>query len=152
MGIVIDQSAGTDIPTGEYTAKVARIEEATGKFGPQLKVKFILSGPPDVDGTSTCAWYGQTFSPKSKLYGLVQAAFGGTAIPTTYNFNSDDLINRVVRLVIVEKTKSDGAVFSKVDSVKPFKRQTPAAQAAPVVPADDPITPASPPAEGYVPF
>lgn len=152
MGITITQTAGTVIPTGEYPAKIVSIEETTGQFGPQLKVKFMLSGAPDIDGTTTSAWYGQTFSPKSKLFALAVAAFGGRAIPATYNFNSDDLLNRSVRVVVVEKQKPDGSTFSKVDSVKPAKSAngTPA-QAAQAAPSPVPLPPPEPPAE-QIPF
>lgn len=137
MSITVTQTKGTIIPTGEYTGKVVEITEETGKFGQQLRVKFTLSGPPDIDGVTLSAWFGKTFSPKSRLYSLVSACFGGAPIPENYNLSTDDLINRKLRLVVVEKAgKEPGSMFSKVDSVKPLKASAPAAPvaAAPVAP------------------
>lgn len=121
MGIVINQSKGGElIETGEYPARVVSIEEADGQFGPQLKWKFELTGP-DTSGKTLSAWCSQNFSIKSKLYAWTLAAFGGNPIPETYAFDSDDVIGRNVRLVVVVKAKADGSEFSKIDQVKASK-------------------------------
>ena len=152
MSITIPQTKGTIISTGEYTGKVVEITEEDGKFGQQLRVKFALSGPPDIEGVTLSAWYSKTFSPKSRLWSLVSACFGGVEIPANYNLSTDDLISRKLRLVVVEKAgKEPGYMFSKVDSVKPLKPAT-ISVAAPPAPVPPPVPAASPDDNSQIPF
>lgn len=134
MGIVIEQKQYTLLATGEYSAVISSLEETTGEYGPQLKIKFLLTDPAYA-GNELTAWASATFTPKSKLYGWTRAAFGVDTVPKTYNFNSDDLVNRPVRLVVVRKTKEDGSEFNRVDGVLPAAPVTPAPAPVPAVQA-----------------
>ena len=148
MGIQIPQSTFEAIPTGEYAAKVVGIEQVTGQYGEQLKVKFEITDPAHT-GATLSAWCGMSFNPKSKLYSLAAAAFAAP-IPPDYVLDTDDLIGKGLRIVVVEKTKPDGATFSKVDGFKPRKVVTAPANGngARRVPAPPP----APMAEDNVPF
>ncbi|MBN1890347.1 MAG: hypothetical protein JW850_20300 [Thermoflexales bacterium] len=136
MGILIEQKQYVLLPTGEYNAVITDLEETSGEYGPQVKVKFTLTDP-DQAGNELTAWASATFTPKSKLYGWTRAAFGAD-IPKTYNFNSDDLINRPVRLVVIRKTKDDGSEFNRVDGVLPAPVTAAPVPAAPAVTATPP--------------
>ena len=123
MTIKIAQTFYEPVPTGRYVARISEIEEADGQYGPQLKFSFDL--PPDEEGQprSLIGWTSQRFSPKSKLYGWVKAAFGGGVIDRQYTFNSDELIGKKVFLTVVEKT-GDNGIFNKIEDVTPYIPQT----------------------------
>lgn len=125
MGIQIQQTIFEVLEPGEYPAKVAGIEAVEGQFGPQLRWSFDLG-----DGKKLSAWTSQTFSPKAKLYKWTASAFGGWDIPRGYVLDTDALLNRPVRLIVVVEAGRDGP-YSKVSDVLPPRRQqAPAANGA----------------------
>jgi len=132
MGIVIKQTAvGDPLPVGEYIAQIAGIEKQPGQYGEQLRFKFQISDGVHA-GRSLTGWTSTAFSPKSKLYKWAQAAFGGAVIPATWDFDSDKIVGRSVRLVVVVKLGDDGLEWNKIDDVLPVKRAgAPAASAPP---------------------
>lgn len=136
MGIVVEQTVFEPIPTGEYPAKVASVEEVEGKYGPQLKINFDLTAP-GLEGRKLAAWTNRIFAHGKPLFTLAEAAFGAP-IPEGYALNTDDVVGRPLRLVIVEKTK-DGKTFSRVEGYKPAakKVKAPAPTAPPPPPSDD---------------
>ena len=121
------------IDPGMYPATIAEIKPETGKFGDQLKVKFLLE---DQDATTLTAWTSTSFSPKSRLFGLTRAAFGGSDFPPGFVLNTDKLIGRRLMLMVTVKPKGDGSGdFNKVEEFLPLKPHraamaTPAAQPA----------------------
>ena len=104
----IEKSEYVTLDTGTYTATVASIYPAEGKFGPQLEWEFAL----DPEGTMK-AWTSQAYSPKSKLFAWARAILGEA--PET--LDTDDLIGKPVRLSILSKARDDGSEFNKVDAV-----------------------------------
>lgn len=144
MGIQIKQSRQYEVvPTGEYVAKIVSVEqvegrfpnERTGKIEDQLRWEFEIQAANGGEPKKISAWTSMSFGPKSKLYGLAQAAFG-KAIPPEYVLDTEHLLNRRVKLVVLVRTKEDGTEFSKVDSFKPVNGAViqPPAPVAPPVP------------------
>lgn len=136
MGISIQQTSVELIPTGEYTAVIKKIEEVTGQFGPQLKFGFELTAP-DQAGRQISDWVSMVFNPKSKLYLLTKAAFGGSVIPEDYNFNSDDIMGRKLILVIAEtpKKQDPSTIINKINLYKGIPKAKPANGTAKPVPS-----------------
>lgn len=137
------------IDPGLYPASIAKIEAETGKFGDQLKIKFLLE---DEDATTLTAWTSTSFSPKSRLFGLARAAFGGGDFPTGFVLNTEKLIGRRLLLVVTVKPKGDGSGdFNKVEEFLPLKPPkatlTPAAQPATRPATNGSHRPAAPTAE-----
>lgn len=150
MGIQLKQTKQYEVvPTGEYVAKIMNVEqvegrfpnERTGKIEDQLRFEFELDNGKKISG-----WTSLSFGPKSKLFSLAQAAFG-KAIPADYCLDTDHLLNRKVKLVVVVKTKEDGTEFSKIDSFKAVN-----APASLPAPAPSPSPSPAPVAEPTIPF
>lgn len=136
MAISIGQTAYEVLEPGEYPATVTGIEAADGQFGPQLKWQFLTD-----DGHKLSAWTSQTFSPKSKLFKWTSAALGGWDIPIGYDFNSDHVVNRHVRLIVETKAGAEGD-FSRVTGVlPPRKAQPPAGNGARQAVTPPPVQP-----------
>lgn len=149
MGITINRTETQPIPASIYAATIENIEQAEGKFGPQIKAKFLIE-EEGFEGKTLTGWASLTFSPKSKLYGWVQAAvFGGRDVPASYKvFDSDHLIGRRVFLSVTTEKGSDGELYNKVKDLLPYR--TRAAQPVPSAqpPATQPratVTPSEPP-------
>lgn len=118
MGVSIQQTRYETLEAGEYPATVQTLEAAEGQFGPQLKWTFDLG-----DGHKLSAWTSQVFSPKSKLYRWAMACFGGKQIPETYTLNTDHLIGRTVRVIVVVQEGKDGP-YNRISEVLAPKRTT----------------------------
>lgn len=123
MGITIKQTVYDPIPTGKYTARISKIEESAGQYGPQLKFVFDLQPGEDGKSRSLTGWASKNFSVRSKLYEWTLAALG--PFDHEYAFNSDDLIGKKVILVVTEKVGDQG-VFSVITSVLPYLKPQPA--------------------------
>lgn len=122
MGIQVKRTANEPLPPGTYTAIFEELTQEEGKFGPQLKAKFLIEDE-NFAGKTLTSWASLTFSPKSKLFGWVKAAvFGGRDVPDSYqDFDSDHLIGRRVFLVVDTAKGSDGELYNKVTSVLPYR-------------------------------
>ncbi len=117
MGITIRQTHYELIPVGEHVAKITEVTEEDGQYGPQLKLTFAL----DQAGRTLVGWCSRTFSAKSKLYAWARAAFGGRAIPEDWDFDSDKILGRMVRLVVVTQSKEGGETYNKIADVRPAR-------------------------------
>ncbi|MCB0189187.1 MAG: hypothetical protein KDE31_33185 [Caldilineaceae bacterium] len=142
MGLQIQQTVFEVLEPGEYPARVVGVESAEGVYGPQLRWTFDLG-----DGHKLTAWTSQTFSAKSKLGKWTAAAFSDWTIPRGYVLDTDDLLNRPLRLIVVVEAGRDGP-YNKVAEVLPPRRaqQAPAtngaATVAPPLPlSDDEVVP-----------
>jgi len=148
MGIKIEMTKYEPIPAGVYVAQVGNVEEAEGQFGSQLKIRFDLLDP-DFDDRSLTGWTSCKLSPKSKLWAWTKAAiFSGHDIPDGWSFDSDELLDKRVQIVVSAERGSDGEVFNKVKDVLPLRQRParPASNAQP--PATQPratVTPNEPP-------
>jgi len=116
MGIRIKQMRYEPLPVGEYVAVIGEIKDEEGQYGPQLRFRFDLRAP---QGRSLVGWCSQTFSPRSKLYAWVRAAYGGRAIPPDWDFDSDALLGRTVRLVVITQVGEGGEEYNKISDVRP---------------------------------
>jgi hypothetical protein len=121
MSVRIERTKYEPIPIGIYPASIVAIDlDDTSEYGSQLKFKFLLDPFEGYEsGKELHAWASARFSPKSKLFKWTQSILGN--IPDDYAFESDDLINKRVMLVIDHNVKPDGAVFDKVESIKPLR-------------------------------
>jgi len=117
MSIKVKQTHFEPIPVGEYVAKITGVEEDEGQYGPQLRFTFAL----DRAGRTLIGWCSKTFSSKSKLYSWVRSSFGGRAIPPDWDFDSDTIVGRLVRLTVVTQSKDGGEEFNKISAVQPAR-------------------------------
>ena len=124
------------IDPGVYPAEVVTITPETGQYGEQLRVKFLLE---DEANTTLTAWTSTSFSPKSKLYGLARAAFGGREFDPTFVLDTDRLIGKHMLLLVTVKPKADGSDFNKIEQFLPLKAPK-AAMAPAMQPAAQPAT------------
>jgi hypothetical protein len=114
--VIIEKTIYTVLETGVYPATVESIEETSGQFGPQLKVKFDLGGDNHIS-----AWASQALGEKSKLGKWTRAILGN--IPETLDTAS--LIGKPCRLSVTVKTRDDGTEYNRVDEVLAPKAATP---------------------------
>jgi len=137
MGIQVHRTESQPIPAGLCAATVENVAQETGKFGEQLKVKFLID-EVGFEGKTLTGWTNQTFSPKSKLFSWVKAAvFGGRDIPKTYQvFDADHLLGRRVLLSVDTVESPEGETYNKIKDLLPFRRMAP--QPAPAVPSTPP--------------
>lgn len=136
MGIVINQREASEpsdlLPTGDYIVKITEIKQVKSQFPNQRTGELedqLLVGMQTRDGKRINAYCSMWFSPKSKLYSLVRAAFG-REIPVSYNLDTDELIGRKVKVVVLQTTSKNGKEYSKVVE---FKQAPPTG--APTTPA-----------------
>ena len=123
MSIKIQQSTYEAVEPGVYPGKITDIQEEDGAYGPQLKVYFLLDPFEGYEaGKQLYAWCSRKFSPKSKLYSWTQAILG--RIPSDYVFDSDDILNKPVMVVIDNRFSADGAqLYDYVESLKPLPKK-----------------------------
>jgi hypothetical protein len=121
MSIKINQTHYQVLPIGEYVAKITGIVEEDGQFGPQLKFTFDMLAP-DLEMRYVVGWCTAKFSKKSKLYAWTKAALGGNPIPPDWDFDSEDVLGKIVRLELVTDTKEDGETYNQIHAVKPAQR------------------------------
>jgi hypothetical protein len=131
MAVQLPQTKYEPIPEGVYPATIVDITlDDTSVYGSQLKFKFLLDAFEGYEnGKEMIAWAGAKFSPKSKLFQWTQAILG-KKIPEDYDFNSDDLLDKRILLVIGRNIKPDGREFDKVEGIKPLREA--AAKPAPI--------------------
>lgn len=136
MSITVQRTKTEPIPAGLYAATIEKLEEAEGKFGPQLKATFLLD-EAGFEGKTLTGWASLTFSPKSKLWAWVRSAvFGGRDLPESYQtFDSDHLIGRRVFLSVSTEKGTDGEAYNRVKDVLPFRRAQPVAAQPTATPA-----------------
>lgn len=123
MSIKIEQSTYEALEPGVYPGRITDILEEDGIYGPQLKIYFFLDPTENYeDGKQIYSWCSRKFSPKSKLYLWTQAILG--RIPTDYVFDSDDILNKPILVVVGNRPNADGSqVYDYVESVKPLKKR-----------------------------
>lgn len=114
--MIIEKTIYTVLDTGVYPATVDSIEEATGQFGPQLKIKFDLG-----NNNYLTAWTSQSLSDKSKLGQWTKAILGG--LPDSLDTNA--LIGKPCRLSVVIKARDDGTEYNRIDAVLAPKAAAP---------------------------
>jgi|GEM_PF-1867568 len=139
MGIQVQRTETQPLPAGLYAASIDSVTQETGKFGEQLKVKFLIE-EDGFEGKTLTGWASLTFSPKAKLFGWVKAAvFGGREIPDSYQiFDADHLIGRRVFLSVDTAKGDNGEVWNKIKDLLPYrvaKAQPSAAQPAKPAPS-----------------
>lgn len=121
--MILNQTVNETIETGTYDAVIETVSETTGNYGAQLRIDFRITGPTHEDAT-IASWVNTKFSPKSRLFELAQAAFGRPIKPGE-KLDTDHLLGRHVKLVIVQRVKPDGTEYSKVDQVRPASTTEP---------------------------
>ena len=123
MSIKIPQSTYEAVEPGVYPGKITDIQEEDGAYGPQLKVYFLLDPFEGYEaGKQLYAWCSKKFSPKSKLYSWTQAIMG--RISPDYVFDSDDILEKPVLVVIDNRFSADGSqLYDYVESLKPLPKK-----------------------------
>jgi len=113
----------TVIPNNFYKAKVSGIKQAEGAQGPFLVIEMeVIEG--DHAGKKLDAMCSLALNPKTKLYRFITAL----KIPVpevSNNFNTDDMIGKVARILTKQKDRKDieGKVMkqSYVDDLEPLE-------------------------------
>lgn len=127
----IPQRTFEPLPVGTYRAKIGAVAVEPGKFGgDQVVFRFDIT-TPGCEGRDVRGFCSATFTPASKLFRWVTAAFGGRAIPADYNLETDHLLDKEVELVLVQRPSDDGRVFNRIDAVLPVRTPATAARTAP---------------------
>ena len=123
MSIKIQHSTYEALEPGVYPGKITDIQEEDGAYGPQLKVYFLLDPFEGYEGGKQLfSWCSRKFSPKSKLYSWTQAVLG--RITPDYVFDSDDILNKPVMVVVGNRYSTDGSqLFDYVESLKPLPKK-----------------------------
>ena len=123
MSIKIQQSTYEALEPGVYPGKITDIQEEDGAYGPQLKVYFLLDPFEGYEaGKQLYSWCSRKFSPKSKLYSWTQAILG--RITPDYVFDSDDILEKPVLVVIDNRFSADGSqLYAYVASLKPLPKK-----------------------------
>lgn len=130
----IAQTRYETVDAGTYRARVEDVELTDGEFGPQLKLRFRLAEEGFEDVT-LLAWASAKLSPKSKLFGWVNALlFAGAGIPAGFDLDTEALQGKECQL-LVEVTKKDAGEFNKVKDVLPIRRPGNGRRPAPSAPA-----------------
>lgn len=117
------------VEMGTYAAVVETILEEEGKYGPQLRFNFRIV---DSD-VALVAWAKAIYSSSSKLGKWTQAILG----EQPDMFDSDDLIGKPCRIVVLVKQREDGTEYNKIDDVLPARKQKPRPQPLPEADDDD---------------
>ena len=119
---------------GEYIAKVGKIESVQGEYGERLKIAFELVEHP---GSVALGWCNPKLGPKTTLYQWTKAiCFGGEDF--TGDFDVNNLVGRVCRLVLTVEAGKDGQDRNKIVEVFPPRRRNGSTPApAPTASADD---------------
>jgi hypothetical protein len=104
---------------GEYIAKVGKIETVQGEYGERLKIGFELVEHP---GSVALGWCNPKLGPKTTLYQWTKAiCFGGEDF--TGDFDVNNLVGRVCRLVLTVEAGKDGQDRNKIVEVFPPRRR-----------------------------
>ena len=145
MAVVTLKTVET-MPRSTYLGKVADVQVADGKFGPQAQFTIDIIGDNyggKYAGKQLKAWTSLKFSMtlKCKLYRWALAILGAPVLAPGYTLNTDDLIGRTVLVDVDVETGADGAEYNKVAELRAYKpksAQSAAAQTAAPRPA--PVT------------
>jgi hypothetical protein len=148
VGIKIEASSYEPIPAGVYVAQVGKVEQVEGQFGTQLKIRFDLLDPEYSD-RALIGWTSCKLSPKSKLWAWSKAAvFAGREIPKGWTFDSDELLDKRLQVVVSTERGSDGETYNRITNVLPLRQRPPSTSRnaqAPAVTTRVPTEPEFPP-------
>ena len=117
MSIQIKQTNFELLATGEYHALIDDIEYSEGRYGQQLQWRFAIQGQHV--GSKLTGWTSPTFSANSKLFAWTKAALGVPSIPKGQEFSSDEIVGKLVILVVVQ-TAGENGFYNKIEEVKPY--------------------------------
>jgi len=129
MSLVVKYSETKSVPEGIYVVKLTKLEPTTHpQWGDSIRWTFDIS-EGDHTGTAVTAMSSTKVSPKSKIFGWVQA-FGHLMDPGE-EFDLTQLIGKTVRARIINKKQSkvvDGRsvemTFSNVDALAPYTKKS----------------------------
>lgn len=127
------------VPEGFYVARLDGLESVTNQFGDSVKWTFTIQAPQDYVGVQVTAMSSTKVSPKSKMFGWLQAF--GVILNPDEEFDIETLLGKVCRIRVKnreKKTSVDGkervTVFSNVDAIAAYvpsaQKTAPSAAAA----------------------
>jgi len=109
------------IPAGTYAGFIDKAERASGLYGEQLRIYFMVTC--DGENRTLSKWANLKFSKKSTLLAITAAALGihDAAMPRDHLFDKDaDLIGREVRVEVDVVEGKDGDLVNKIVKVLPL--------------------------------
>jgi hypothetical protein len=117
----LEQPVMTLLEPGKYAARIVDAQVVDNPFEEaksQLQLTFQLLDA-EVAGEELKSWANWTLGKRSRLREWVRnILFFGDDLPEDYVFDSDDLVDQTVSLLIVNKRKeSDGTVYSRVEAI-----------------------------------
>jgi hypothetical protein len=143
MALKIKYTEQKAVPEGFYVARLDGLESVTNQFGDSVKWVFTIQAPQDYIGVQVTAMSSTKVSPKSKMFGWLQAF--GVILNPDEEFDIETLLGRVCRIKVKnreKKTSVDGkersTVFSNVDAIAAYI--PPAQNATPPPPVAAPQT------------
>jgi len=86
------------LESGVYPAKVVEVTDNVGPYGPQVRLKFAVSGPHG--NVMVYGWTSTAYSWKSKLGRWTTALFGGD-LPDF--IETDELVGKECRVVLEQR-------------------------------------------------
>lgn len=133
------KSSGPSLEDGSYEAIITEAVQEEGQYGPQVKVRFRVAKGQEGEGEEFNTWYSlytksdgsvEPIRVGTKFGDLFSAAlYGGEPYPEGADLDTDDLIQKRVKVLWGEYTKKNGTKGSGVLSVKAVKKKAVAAPA-----------------------
>jgi hypothetical protein len=136
------QAAGPDLEDGSYEVIITEAQQEDGQYGPQVRVRFRVAKGQEGEGQEFNSWYSlytnkttgaiEPIRVGSKFGDLFSAAlYGGEPFPEGAELDTDDLINKRVKVLWGEYRKKNGTIGTGVLSVKAAKKKPTAGAVAP---------------------
>ena len=113
------------IEPGTYDAQVETIEDVTGKFGDQLKIRFKVQDDDLEEERTLLGWCSAKYSAKTKLGAWSKAILGQLPVDgDATEFDVDQLIGLPCRIQVGMRLGSDGIEHNTITDVLPVSRKT----------------------------
>jgi hypothetical protein len=143
MLLTKEESSFVVVPDGVYTAELADYKETTGKFGPNLKLFFNITGPIDeYVGASVTMLCPKKLQVGNKLDLALQAL--GIIAEVGQDVDIDSVLG-VPCSVLVATKDQDGKTYSNIMKILPPAPARPAPRPVAAAPAPRPVVAAQRP-------
>jgi len=130
------QAAGASIEDGSYEVLITEVVVEDGQYGPQIKTRLRVTKGQDGEGEEFNAWFTlyqnkttgaiEPIRVGSKTGDLFSAAlYGGEPFPEGADLDTDDLIQKCIRILYGERTTKNGQKKRDVLTIKAAKKRTP---------------------------
>jgi hypothetical protein len=124
MALKIRKMSAIHVDEGVYTAVVASVQKAEGKFGDYISWSFLIKGAvsdgdPIEQAVKITGRTSATFNEKSKLYSWARAC--GLDVDTD-EIDIEQALRKAVRVVVEDKEGNSGETISVIKKIMPLKK------------------------------